>query len=601
MRIASISLKNFRAFRDETTIRFSSFSTIVGRNDSGKSSILHALDIFFNRSPDLDDFTIGMPEDGQMEITVRFLDLPETIQIEAGIDTTFAEENLIDEAGCLAVKKVYRKWTGSRAPRPEDRILAVDYVGSDFQNLCSKNERDLNRLGDTYGLNFSRAGRGITNKSKRRDLRTKAAADGVAIQQVECIVSDELWRCLNSYLPPFSLFVADWRLSEEETGFQNEFKGMIEDVTQGKPERGTLEEFIEQHIDQEVTKIHEFLLKHTDEVKSLKVKPQFKWRDLVSFRIEATDRDGVPVLLRKRGAGLRRLLMVAYFQYVAAKSQGGSQHENQVFGIEEPETYLHPGAQRELLSSLRTVAALDQVLITTHSPVFAGATEQEALIWTRKAQGAVTKLQGQDLDLEALVLDLGVEPSDQIYGYRACIFVEGHGDVDFLTHVASKLKQSGHLTETFADKQIGLIPVGGWGNLKLWINRRAMRSLSKRYGLFADSDIRSEGECLPPEKSRCRQECEADNAIVHFTRKREIENYLHPEAVLRATQKTVNIDDFCDVKEQIGEDCWGLVQHMSSDEILECDQWTDDEGNVHHELLETIQGFLELPRLAESN
>lgn len=595
MRIASITLKNFRAFHNETTIDFGPFSAIVGRNDSGKSSILHALDIYFNRSPDLDDFTIGMPEDEQMEITVRFADVPGSLQIEEGIDTTFAEENLLDEAGYLAVKKAYSKWApGARAPSPEVRLLAVDFEQEDFQNLCSKNERDLNRLGDAHGLKFSRAGRGVTNKSKRQALRERATSANISTQQVEYKVSNDLWRCLSASLPLFSLFAADWRLSEEETGFQNEFRGMIEDATKDKVERQTLEGFIEQYIDEEVDKVHSFLLNHTDEVKSLKVRPQFKWKDLVSFRIEATDRDGVPVLLRKRGAGLRRLLMVAYFQYLAAKTRQQAQVSNHVFGIEEPETYLHPGAQRELLYSLRTVASSNQVLITTHSPVFAGVIEPESLIWTKKTQGIISKVQGQDLDLEALALDLGIEPSDQIYGYRACIFVEGDDDIDFLEQIASKLKEGGYLKETFADKQIGLIPVGGCGNLKLWINRRAMRSLSRKYGLFADSDIRCEGGCPSDERLRWKQECEADGGVVHFTRKREIENYLHPEVVRSITGKDVAIDDFCDVKALVGDHCHGLIKHMSCDQILERDRWIDEQGNERHELLEVIQSFLTL-------
>jgi hypothetical protein len=284
--------------------------------------------------------------------------------------------------------------------------------------------------------------------------------------------------------------------------------------------------------------------------------------------------------------------MVAYFQYLATKTREEAQLTSHIFGIEEPETYLHPGAQRELLDSLRTVAGLNQVLITTHSPVFAGAIEPESLIWTKKTQGIISKLQGQDLDLEALALDLGIEPSDQIYGYRACIFVEGHDDIDFLNQVAAKLKESGHLAETFVDKQIGLIPVGGCGNLKLWINRRAMRSLSRKYGLFADSDIRCDGGCLSDERLRWKRECEADGAVVHFTRKREIENYLHPEVVLSITGKTVAVDDFCDVKALVGDGCHGLIQHMNSNQILERDRWVDGEGNEHHELLEAIQNFL---------
>ena len=102
----------------------------------------------------------------------------------------------------------------------------------------------------------------ITNKSKRKALREKAGADNKPIGQVEYRISSELWRCLNGILPSFSLFTADWRLSEEETGFQNEFKGMIEDATKGKPERQTLEGFIEQCIDQEVVIIHFLITTH---------------------------------------------------------------------------------------------------------------------------------------------------------------------------------------------------------------------------------------------------------------------------------------------------------------------------------------------------
>lgn len=595
MRIASITLKNFRAYRDETTIYFGPFSAMVGRNDSGKSSVLHALDIFFNRSPELYDFTVGMPEDGQMEITVRFTDLPETIQLEEGIDTTFAEENLIDDAGLLCVKRVYRKWTTATTPKKfETNILAMDYSEDDFQNLCSKKETDLNRLGTNYGLDFTKSGKGITNKSKRQVLRAKANADSIAIQQAEYSVSDDLWRQLTTYLPSFSLFATDWRLSEEETDFQNVFRGMIEDATKGKQDRDNLETFIREHIDQEVAKIHQLLLKHTDEVGSLRVSPEFKWKGLVSFSIDTSDRYGVELPLRKRGAGLRRLLMVAYFQYLVTRNREEEHLPNDIFGIEEPETYLHPGAQRDLLDSLNTIASSSQVLITTHSPVFAGATEPERIIWINKIQGAVVTIQGRDVDLGELAHDLGVEPSDQIYGCRACIFVEGFDDVDFLNQVAHKLKERGHLAETFADKQIGLIPVGGCPNLKLWINRQAMRSLIMKYGLFADSDKRYDGDCLSTEKMRWQQECEADGVVVRFTRKREIENYLHPEVVLKITGKSVNIDDFCDVKALVGDKCRGLIKHMSADQILERDLWKDEQGNERHEILEAIQAFLDL-------
>jgi len=121
-----------------------------------------------------------------------------------------------------------------------------------------------------------------------------------------------------------------------------------------------------------------------------------------------------------------------------------------------------------------------------------------------------------------------------------------------------------------------------------------MRSLTKRYGLFVDSDKRSEVDCLPDDRQRWKEECEADGAIVHFTRKREIENYLHPDVVNRILGKTVTIDDFSDIKNQLGPRCCGLVKHMTVEEILERDRWEDTDGNEHHELAEIISEFLTL-------
>lgn len=48
MRLKSFSLKNFRGYRNEVRINMSDLTVFVGRNDIGKSTILEALDIFFN-------------------------------------------------------------------------------------------------------------------------------------------------------------------------------------------------------------------------------------------------------------------------------------------------------------------------------------------------------------------------------------------------------------------------------------------------------------------------------------------------------------------------------------------------------------------------
>ncbi len=48
MRLKLFSLKNFRGYREQVQIDMSDLTVFVGRNDIGKSTILEALDIFFN-------------------------------------------------------------------------------------------------------------------------------------------------------------------------------------------------------------------------------------------------------------------------------------------------------------------------------------------------------------------------------------------------------------------------------------------------------------------------------------------------------------------------------------------------------------------------
>ena len=57
MQLTQLKLTNFRCYKDETTIDLDNLVVFVGKNDSGKSSIFDALNIFFEgkTTPDSDD------------------------------------------------------------------------------------------------------------------------------------------------------------------------------------------------------------------------------------------------------------------------------------------------------------------------------------------------------------------------------------------------------------------------------------------------------------------------------------------------------------------------------------------------------------------
>ena len=76
------------------------------------------------------------------------------------------------------------------------------------------------------------------------------------------------------------------------------------------------------------------------------------------------------------GSGVRNLLVLALFQAVARTFRSGA-----VLGIEEPELYLHPHAQRGLMRQFdELVAEGNQVIVSTHSAAFLDIAKSERIV-----------------------------------------------------------------------------------------------------------------------------------------------------------------------------------------------------------------------------
>lgn len=118
MQIKSLTLQNFRRYSNAVTIEFENLTAFVGKNDVGKSSILEALDIFFNDGRgciklDKDDINKIEASRGNNEVSivVCFENLPDTVVIDATNETTLESEYLLNESCQLEiVKKIPQCW-----------------------------------------------------------------------------------------------------------------------------------------------------------------------------------------------------------------------------------------------------------------------------------------------------------------------------------------------------------------------------------------------------------------------------------------------------------------------------------------------------------
>lgn len=103
MRLVQMRLRNFRCYVDEISITFDDITTLIGRNDSGKSTIMDALDIFLNdKNPDKDDGSKnGDPQN--LTIICEFTDLPDGIILDDTNPTKLIDEYLLNENGNLEI------------------------------------------------------------------------------------------------------------------------------------------------------------------------------------------------------------------------------------------------------------------------------------------------------------------------------------------------------------------------------------------------------------------------------------------------------------------------------------------------------------------
>lgn len=594
MRVHSLYAKNYGPFKELKEVRLGPLATIVGQNDTGKSNILRALQLFFEgRKFEENDVYDRASAGDDVVIEVAFTSLPTVIELEDGITSTFQEENLLDANGYLRIRKIYRR---SNLAKFDVSLITYDFDDDRFAGLAILKEKELNERCASAGIGVAKSGRGITNKGKREALREKARSEGIQLVKCELTlpVKDDLWKRVSALLPEFVLFETDTRLGIGETSFQSQFRPIVKTAAE-KPDvisaRDTFTALIGQALQGEIDKIFTHLRRHTDVFTGLTAQPDFSWDKAVTLQVFGRDQYDVENSLDRRGSGIRRLLMVAFFQYLAERERDST--GDFIFAIEEPENCLHPGLQRELVASFRKLADEGyQVIITSHSPVFAGASPIEDLALVVRGAGVAIAIQAPDLNLADVAEQLGIEPSDQITGYHACIFVEGPSDIEFWKSVAQKFKESGYTTANFEDRKIGFILCGG-ETLKYWIDTRSMGRLNRRFGAIVDSDRASPQHSIPGRKLNWKQKCESQGGLFFILRKREIENYLHRDAIARSKRNLQDYDDFTDMKALFGENVYKVIQDMSCEEILQMDRY-EDGGVEHHELLEIVQAFLRL-------
>ncbi|MGS0568147.1 ATP-binding protein [Vibrio alginolyticus] len=543
MKLRLLKIKNFRCYREEIAIGFDDLTALIARNDTGKSTILEALDAFFNLDKlESGDCSTGLSNSVSVEITCVFKDVPRELIIDTDNQISPAYEHLLNQDGDLEICKVYK---GAALKCEEISLYALHPTAENYDDLLSLTITQLRRRANDLDIDLSPVNQ--TEKSAiRHAIWTHVSDSQLNKQLVSLDIKSSVWKQLQNILPLYQLFKADRPSSDQDAEAQDPIKFAIKEALKDKAtELELLESYVREQVENVTSKTIE-KLREMDPDLANQLDPKFSsfnWGKV--FSVSLTNEDQIP--LNKRGSGVRRLFLINFFRAKAEQLASVRDVQDVIFAIEEPENSQHPNNQLLLLDAL-TELSLDpqhQVLFTTHNPVLAGRIDHDRIRFIdKRADGTRYIAENDDTTFEQIKGSLGMFANHNV---RVFVGVEGPNDIEYLKRMSAILAPTEADIADFAEAEcagkIVFIPMGG-STLELWTSRLEGLDLPEVHIL--DRDIE------PPARAKYQDAADRVNARGQrsfITNAREMENYIHYEAINEAFELSLknNYSDFDDV------------------------------------------------------
>ena len=597
MKLKAVKLKNFRGYQSEIIIPLSSLTALIGKNDAGKTTILEALEIFFNNKLvvcEKDDLNINATSNN-IEITCIFSDLPESIIIDTTHPTSLENEYLLNLEGNLEIKKVFT----ATSAKPKEKIYIVCNHPSDerVRDLLTLKRTELKTRATNIGVPEENYNATI-NTSIREAIRGHIGT--LDTIHTELLVDKEdskkVYEAIKAYLPLFALFQSDRQSTDDDKEVTDPMKIAVQQaLSELEEELNHIKTEVKRKAietaDRTLAKLHEMSPELAQQlIPEFKSEPKFDSQFKLSIKSENN------ISINKRGSGIRRLILLNFFRAEAERRRNENSNNQVIFAFEEPETSQHPDHQEMLINAFLELShtSNSQIILTTHTPALAGLLPLESLRFIENNQVEM----GSDDVFEKIADTLGILANPISKNANAILLVEGKGDVVFVNHATEQLKNGGYISSTFEEKRFAIVPIGGCGNIKHWKTLQLAEQFNIPYCILLDSDKGTPEETDNIEKIQSYRD---EGIKAYVTRKREPENYIHLECLELEEDDNFSFNDIDDAKiliarkkgtrkQNVIEDYW---IKMTCEQIREVEKYIEDDQEKY-EFTEMFNDFLSL-------
>lgn len=515
MKIKRVRVDNFCCLH-KVDVSFEEMTSFIGPTGVGKSTVLRALDWFFNGEKSLslsDDDVHSAAEGGRISVEVEFDGLTAHDRDVLGRYAPDGAESV----------SIWRTWQGG-----EDKISGKALAYPPFEEVRRHTKAmDLRRA--YAGLMESDPSLGLPTvgsaPAAEEAMRTWELANRERLTESE--VEDTHFfgfagQSRIAQLIDFVFVSADLRAYEEADDQKATALGRIldhaVDRTEANEQLGEIEESAHQARREVHAKVYGGVLDDLSSALSTEVAKFTTGRQVVvtptvqapkpartTFRVSVRD-GAAETSVHRQGHGFQRALIIAALKYLADRRRPNDGTRTLSLAIEEPELFQHPPQARTFAKVLREVVAMSpagrtQVMYATHSPIFIDPNGYHQIRRLSRAPGhehPVTEVwQATENDL-CRALD-GLVDADVIrrrtagkltssfsegFFAHAVVLVEGTGDEGVLTGCAERAGVS------LGAEGISVIEVSGKDNLML--SHALFTALGVPCHVVFDGDARKE-------------------------------------------------------------------------------------------------------------
>lgn len=412
MRLVSFSVTNFRSITDAHKIPIGDSTVLLGRNNEGKSNVLRALSIAMkaltSHAGD-EPFLYRETRDSQAYSWRR--DFPISLQTRtSGLESIFRLEFELTEPETAEFRDTIKSNLNGNLP------IEVKFGRN---NKADINVRKQGLGGTTLSAKSEKIAKYVAGHIQFIYIPAVRTEDE-AISVVQDMLSAELARLESNE----EYIAAVQKISDLQQPILNKVSGSIQkSLTQFLPG-----------------------------IKGVTVRvPPSARRVALRSQCQIEIDDGSRTLLEYKGDGVKSLAALGLLKDKSIV-EGAS-----IVAIEEPESHLHPGAMHSLREVIETLTANNQVVLTTHCPLFVDRTAIGRNILIDRSTAKPAK------DIASIRSLLGVRASDNLVNASHVLVVEGAEDVVALGALLPHLSPA--IAKAIKQNQLVLEQIGGAGNL----------------------------------------------------------------------------------------------------------------------------------------